>query len=92
MSFFVLYLLQGLQNRVDARFQHRDYKIGVLPAFNISALHAFVESEKLKTWQVKQTRQGDKVTLWLSIRGSEPNLEAFNQWLMQNQQVDAFIW
>jgi putative Mg2+ transporter-C (MgtC) family protein len=91
-SLIILSALQYLQDYIDDRFQHRNYTITYKGDFNNKELKDKLAQYQLKARNFKETRQDTQTNFEFDVTGKESNLDLFNYWLMNEQQVFSFIW
>jgi putative Mg2+ transporter-C (MgtC) family protein len=92
ISLTILSVLQYLQNYIDTRFQHRDYTISFKEPTDSTQFKMKLKEYRLKTRSFKETRQDTQTTFEFDVTGRENDLEGFNQWLKNNNEVFSFAW
>ncbi|WCT14828.1 MgtC/SapB family protein [Mucilaginibacter jinjuensis] len=91
-SLIILSVMEYLQDYIDSRFQHRNYTITCRGEYNHNQLNEKFAQHQLKVRNFKETRQDTQTNFEFDISGKENNLELFNQWLKQNEEVFSFVW
>lgn len=91
-SLIILSVMEYLQDYIDSRFQHRNYTVTCRGEFNHDKLNEKFAQHQLKVRNFKETRQDTQTNFEFDISGKEINLELFNQWLKQNEEVFSFVW
>jgi putative Mg2+ transporter-C (MgtC) family protein len=92
VSLIILSVMEYLQDYIDDRFQHRNYTITCRGEFDHDRLKEKFAEHKIKVRNFKETRQDTQTNFEFDVSGKETNLELFNQWLKQNEEVFSFIW
>lgn len=92
ISLIILSALQYLQDFIDSRFQHRNYTISYKGEFDNARLKAKITEYHLKARNFKETRQDIQTNFEFDVTGKEHDLEAFNQWLKNENRIYSFIW
>lgn len=92
ISLVILSALQVVQHWIDSRFQNRTYLIVTKSVFNLNEFEEKLKSLNLKTLNFKQTRQPGQINFEFDVSGSETKLNRFNDWLMEDERIQSFIW
>lgn len=92
VSLIILSALQYLQTLIDLRFQHRNYTVSYKGDFNNAELKARIAEFKLRSHNFKETRQGTQTNFEFDVTGRESDLDAFNEWLKNEESIFSFAW
>lgn len=91
-SLIILSLMEYMQDYIDSRFQHRNYTITCRGNYDYIMLAGQFSQHQLKVRNFKETRQNMQTNFEFDLSGKEADLELFNQWLKQNEEVFSFVW
>nr|WP_068889457.1 MgtC/SapB family protein [Pedobacter panaciterrae] len=93
LSLFILYAMDYIQFWIDDRFQHRDYSILLKGKAESVVLSNQLKAFGLNYNNLKISRSSDQlVVVQVQVTGKKNKLEAFNDWLLDQDTIDSFDW
>jgi len=92
LSIFILFVMDYIQFWIDDRFQHRDYRLVFKDKAALEPLRAQVKGLKLQARFIRTSRSDEQVIVEFQASGKGEKLDAFNDWLLEQESIQSFNW
>ena len=90
LTLIVLFLFDNVLNLITRKREHRSYFIHFKKESISSTIYIEVNKLDLKCLKKIETKDDDKIKLSINLFGSKEKIEAFNQYLLENENVKSF--